>query len=75
MEADDDILDEERDDNEDEESKLEIIRLKKKRDKKRKAVDKQTAFIEFKIIPEGKQYEDLIINNRNELKDKKMKIK
>ena len=40
MEADDDYREEDLDGNEDEESKLEIIRLKKKRDKKRKPIDR-----------------------------------
>ena len=40
MEADDDYREEDLDGNEDEESKLEIIRLKKKRDKKRKPMDR-----------------------------------
>jgi len=40
MEADDDLRDDGGDENEDEESKLEIIRLKRNRDKKRKYVDR-----------------------------------
>jgi hypothetical protein len=39
---------------EEDDSKLEIVRLKKQRDKKRKPIDRQSAFIEYKIIPEGK---------------------
>lgn len=35
---------------EEDESKMEIIRLKKQRDKKRKPIDRQTAFIEYKGI-------------------------
>ena len=42
----------------DDESKMEIIRLKKQREKKRKPVDRQTAFIEFKSLAEGQQFED-----------------
>jgi hypothetical protein len=57
------------------ESKMEIIRLKKQRDKKRKPVDRQSAFVEFKGLPEGKQYETSIINSRTELKDMKGKVK
>lgn len=54
---------------------MEIIRLKKQRNKKRKAIDRQTAFVEFKALPEGKQFEDSIINSRQELKDKKSRVK
>lgn len=58
MEVEDDEDDTRFDEEDDEESKLEIIRLKKKREKKRKPIDKQTAFIEYKTLPEGKEYED-----------------
>ena len=54
---------------------MEIIRLKKQLDKKRKPIDKQSAFLEFKGLPEGKQYEDQIVNNRQDLKDKKQNVK
>jgi hypothetical protein len=37
-------------------------------------MDKQTAFLEFKQ-GEGRVFEDQIISNRNELKDKKVKVK
>ena len=41
-------------DNQDEdESKMEIIRLKKQREKKRRLIDKQSAFIEFKALAEN----------------------
>ncbi len=77
MEADD--LDEREDlaggcEDEDE-SKMEIIRLKKQRNKKRKLIDRQSAFIEYKALPEGKQFEDQIISSRQELKDKKQVVK
>jgi len=39
-------------------SKMEIIRLRKQREKKRKPVDRQTAFIEFKGQGDGKLIED-----------------
>jgi hypothetical protein len=54
MEVDDTVYDNDQNEDEEEESKLEIIRLKKQREKKRKPVDRQTAFIEFKTLPEGK---------------------
>jgi hypothetical protein len=75
MQADDDFPIYNQDEDEEADSKMEIIRLKKQRDKKRKPLDKQTAFIEFKTLPEGKGIEDQIVSNRQELKDKKMKVK
>lgn len=77
MEADD--LDE-RDDltggvEDEDESKMEIIRLKKQRNKKRAPIDRQSAFIEYKALPEGKQFEDQIIHCRQELKEKKLVVK
>lgn len=57
------------------ESKMEIIRLKKQREKKRRLIDRQSAFIEFKQLPEGKSFEDAILNNRNQLKEKKLRVK
>ena len=50
---------------------MEIIRLKKQREKKRKLVDKQTAFIEYKAEGGGHHYEEQIISNRVELKQRK----
>lgn len=58
MQADDDDVLSKEDMDEEDASKLEIIRLKKQRDKKRKMVDRQTAFLEYKQSPEGKQIED-----------------
>lgn len=58
MQADDDMPVETRDEDEEADSKMEIIRLKKQRDKKRKPIDRQSAFIEFKGLPEGKTFED-----------------
>lgn len=58
MQADDDFPVETRDEDEEADSKMEIIRLKKQRDKKRKPIDRQSAFIEFKSLPEGKNFED-----------------
>ena len=43
---------------EEDESKMEIIRLKQQTNKKRPPIDKQSAFVEFKGLPEGKVYED-----------------
>jgi len=43
---------------------MEIIRLKKQKNKKRKPVDRQTAFIEFKATAEGKNIEEQIITSR-----------
>jgi len=71
-----DDLDEQKEGQEDEdESKMEIIRLKKQREKKRKPIDRQTAFLEFKATEEGKQLEDQIIGSRQDLKEKKEKVK
>ena len=64
-----------REDEEEDGSKMEIIRLRKQRDRKRRPVERQAAFIEFKGLPEGKGIEDLIVNNRQELKDKKGNVK
>lgn len=52
---------EEEDDESD--SKLEIIRLKKQMDKKRKPIDKQSAFLEYKQT-DGKICEDQIVGGR-----------
>jgi hypothetical protein len=54
MQADDDDTESRDEFDEEDASKLEIIRLKKQRDKKRKLVDRQTAFLEFKQSPDGK---------------------
>jgi hypothetical protein len=43
--------------------------------RKRKAVDKQQAFIEYKEEGDGKQLERAVIEYRNEMKDKKQLIK
>ena len=48
MEADDDDYRNVQEEDEESDSKLEIIRLRKQRDKKRKPIDRQSAFIEFK---------------------------
>ena len=42
---------------------------------KRKPIDKQQAFIEYKDIGDGKQLERAVIDYRSEMKDKKMHIK
>jgi hypothetical protein len=44
----------------------------KKKVKKRPAMDKQVAFIEFKKEDDGKNLEESIRDNRNELKTKKV---
>ena len=75
MQADDDDVRDNREEDEEADSKLEIIRLKKQRDKKRKPIERQAAFIEFKQLSEGKIYEDQILNNREDLKDKKARVK
>ena len=72
MQADDDDQRDIQEEDEEADSKLEIIRLRKQRDKKRKPIDRQTAFIEFKLEADGgKIIEDQIISNRMELKDRK----
>ena len=57
MQADDDPQVEVADEDEDQDSKLEIVRLKKQLDKKRKPIDKQAAFLEYKQT-DGKVFED-----------------
>ena len=56
-------------------SRLVLLRLKKQREKKRKPIDRQAAFLEFKSQPDGKEIEEQIISNRQDLKDKKQKVK
>ncbi len=76
MQADDDDLRPQTQDLEDDpEQELEQLRIKQQRQKKRKAVDRQTAFVEFKTIPEGKEIEDQILSNRGDLKDRKQQVK
>lgn len=58
----------------DEQVLLEAARHKNK-PKKRKAVDKQTAFLEFKQESEGRMLEDSIRDNRVELKTIKTAVK
>jgi hypothetical protein len=43
--------------------------------KKRKPIDKQQAFIEYKEKGDGRHLERAIIDNRNEIKDKRERIK
>ena len=45
-------------DADEDESKMEIIRLKKEKGRKRLPIDKQSAFLEFKSLPEGREIED-----------------
>jgi hypothetical protein len=54
MQADDDDVVSRDEFDEEDASKLEILKLKKQRDKKRKMVDRQSAFLEFKNAPDGK---------------------
>mmetsp|Transcript_7286 Transcript_7286/g.5566 ORF Transcript_7286/g.5566 Transcript_7286/m.5566 type:complete len:87 (+) Transcript_7286:412-672(+) len=54
---------------------MEIIRLKRQREKKRKAIDRQAAFVEFKQTPEGKEIEEGVVSSRVDLKDRKERIK
>ncbi|CDW85408.1 kinesin motor domain-containing protein [Stylonychia lemnae] len=75
MQADDDNPPLETEPDDEADSKLEMMRLKKQREAKRKPIDRQQAFIEFKNLPDGRQFEDQILNNRQELKDKKVKVK
>lgn len=76
MQADDDDH-HEQDEEVDEEadSRLEVLKLKKQREAKRKPIDKQQAFLEFKQMAEGRTYEDQILSNRQDLKDKKLLVK
>ena len=74
MQADDDVQVQENEEDDESDSKLEIIRLKKQMDKKRKPIDKQQAFLEFKVN-DGKQYEDQILSLRTDLKNKKLLVK
>jgi hypothetical protein len=66
--GDDDIPEEE------DEEELMRTRIQKKKDKKRSAIPRQEAFLEFKQ-EEGKQAESDIIENRKTLKEKKTDIK
>ena len=76
MQADDDDLRPQTQDLEDDpEQELEQLRIKQQRQKKRKAVDRQTAFVEFKTLAEGKEIEDQILSNRGDLKDRKQQVK
>ena len=59
----------------DPEQELEQLRLKQQRQKKRKAVDRQSAFVEFKTLAEGKELEEQILSNRQDLKEHKLKVK
>lgn len=38
-------------------------------------MDRQTAFVEFKTLPDGKELEDQILSNRADLKELKQKVK
>lgn len=63
------------DDEDDPEQELEAIRIKQNRQRKRRAVDRQTAFLEFKGLPEGKSFEEQILSNRAELRQDKILVK
>jgi len=54
---------------------LEQLRIKQQRQKKRRAIDRQSAFLEFKALPEGKTFEEQIVSNRGDLKDQKQRVK
>lgn len=76
MQADDDdhkgeILEEE----DDPEKEIEQLRMKQNRQKRRKATDRQTAFLEYKALPEGKEIEEQILSNRADLKERKQHVK
>jgi len=57
------------DDEDDPEKELEALRLKQSKAGKRKPIDRNTAFLEFKSQHEGKNIKDQIISNRQDLKD------
>lgn len=57
---------------EDEQAIIGAARLKNKQKKKRKPIEKQPAFVEFKQEPEGQRLEESIRDNRAELKQIKM---
>lgn len=54
---------------------MEALRIKQSKANKRKAIDRNTAFLEFKSQHEGKPLEEQIIANRQDLKDQKQKVK
>jgi hypothetical protein len=75
MQADDDEpKPQSQDDEDDPEKELEALRLRQSKANKRKPVDRNTAFLEFKGN-DGKQFEDKIISNRQDLKEHKLKVK
>lgn len=49
--------------------------MKQNRQKRRKATDRQTAFLEYKALPEGKEIEEQILSNRADLKERKQHVK
>ena len=63
MQADDDGPVQVAEEDDEQDSRLELIRLKKQMDKKRKPIDKQVAFLEFKQT-DGKVFEDQIVYGR-----------
>ena len=74
MQADDDVPVQIAEEDDEQDSRLELMRLKKQMDKKRKPIDKQTAFLEYKQT-EGKVFEDQIVYGRQDLKEKKINVK
>lgn len=76
MIADEEPRPQSQDDEEDPEAEIQQLKLKQQRQKKRKPTDRQTAFLEFKSLPEGgRVVEDQILSNRQELKEEKHKVK
>ena len=55
---DDDVRPQTLDPEDDPEQELEQLRIKQQRQKKRKAIDRQSAFVEYKSLPEGKEIEE-----------------
>lgn len=74
---DDDHKGEGQDEEDDPEKEMEHLRTKQQRKNKRKPLDRQSAFLEFKGLAEdgGKAFEEQILSNRADLKDHKMLVK
>lgn len=77
MQADDDEpRPQNQEDEDDPEAEIQQLRLKQQKAGKRKPIDRNAAFIEFKALPEGgKTYEDQIISNRQDLKEHKNQVR
>lgn len=62
-------------DEDDPEKELEQLRLRQSKANKRKPVDRNQAFLEFKSQHDGKTFEEQILSNRADLKELKQRVK